>query len=123
MTRRVSLSAITTRATLPAFMSRATSFIVSDSCEPDSRWIAITTMATAAMINNKVTTNDWFLGFTVPPKIIPERLYQYEHSRNSPSENLIYFSNISSLQVWMRDPAPLLPEKQLHRTVIRAQHL
>jgi len=24
-------------------------------------------MATAAMINNKVTTNDWFLGFTVPP--------------------------------------------------------
>jgi len=25
-------------------------------------------MATAAMINNKVTTNDWFLGFTVPPK-------------------------------------------------------
>jgi hypothetical protein len=25
-------------------------------------------MATAAMINNKVTTNDWFLGFTLPPK-------------------------------------------------------
>src|SRR5688500_6460316 len=28
----------------------------------------MTTIATAAMINNKVTTNDWFLGFTVPPK-------------------------------------------------------
>jgi hypothetical protein len=25
-------------------------------------------MATAAMINNKVTTKDWFLGFTLPPK-------------------------------------------------------
>jgi hypothetical protein len=24
-------------------------------------------MATAAIINNKVTTNDWFLGFTLPP--------------------------------------------------------
>jgi hypothetical protein len=31
-------------------------------------------MATAAMINNKVTTNDWFLGFTVPPKIIPLKI-------------------------------------------------
>src|SRR5215213_10292366 len=68
MTCRVSLSSITTRATLPALISLATSLIVSDSCEPDSRWTAITTMATAAMINNKVTTNDWFLGFTVPPK-------------------------------------------------------
>src|SRR5215211_2311689 len=68
MTRKVSLSSITTRATLPALISRATSLIVNDSCEPDSRWTAITTMATAAMINNKVTTNDWFLGFTVPPK-------------------------------------------------------
>jgi hypothetical protein len=31
-------------------------------------------MATAAMINNKVTTKDWFLGFTVPPNIIPQMI-------------------------------------------------
>jgi hypothetical protein len=41
--------------------------IVRDWEEPDSLWNAMTIMATAATINKNVTTNDWFLGFTVPP--------------------------------------------------------
>src|SRR6185503_12244578 len=53
------------------------------------------------------------------------RLYQQVSSRNSPPEKLIHFSNIgldTNNTVWMQKIAPLLPNDQLHRTVIRAQH-
>jgi hypothetical protein len=54
----------------------------------------MTTIATAAMINNKVTTNDWFLGFTVPPKIIPKEDYTNMSIPRIASWKILYISLI-----------------------------
>ncbi len=71
----------------------------------------MTTMATAAMINNKVTTNDWFLGFTLPPKYNSEKDYtNMNYLRNSPTENLIHFSNILSRPSIEQVEMPILHE-------------
>ena len=53
------------------------------------------------------------------------RLYQQELLRNSPPENLIYFSNTcfsAGSIVWMRKITPLLLDDQLHRAVIGTQN-
>jgi hypothetical protein len=82
----------------------------------------MTTIATAAMINNKVTTNDWFLGFTVPPNDNSNEDYTNMSIAGIVHSKILYISLIlppwSSrlagapqqrlLQVWMWNPTPLL---------------
>jgi|SRR5687768_14094776 hypothetical protein len=56
----------------------------------------MTTIATAAMINNKVTTNDWFLGFTVPPNDNSSKDYTNMSSAGTVHSKILYISLIMS---------------------------
>jgi hypothetical protein len=53
----------------------------------------VTAITTTATIKRKVTINDWFLEFTLPPKCA--RDYTNREGRGiAPSSILIYFSNL-----------------------------